>query len=70
MTDLAEPVRPVRITDETTADEIAVTLELLNEGAKRISRCGKIAMLRPEYAAQHARLNAVLDDYCDACARA
>lgn len=64
MADLIESPRPVvRVTDDTTCDELAETLALLNAEAKRMSRCGKTGTLTADYAAWHARIDAVLSDY-------
>lgn len=60
MSDLLEPVRLIRVTDETTEAEILVSIDLLNLEAKRISRQGKSAMLTPAYKANHERINALL----------
>jgi hypothetical protein len=53
----------VRVTEDTTREELAETLALLNADAKAMSRRGKSAMLRPEYERAHKRINAVLTDY-------
>lgn len=57
------PERPVVVvTDTTTREELAETLRLLNENAKRIHRRGYQGIASVEYAKAHARLNAVLGD--------
>lgn len=53
----------VRVTDDTTPDELAETLSLLNDAAKELSRRGKVGTLSADYERQHARLDAVLDDW-------
>lgn len=53
----------VRVTDETTPEELAETLALLNAEAKALTRRGFIGTRSPEYAAWHARINAVLGDW-------
>lgn len=53
----------VRVTDETTKAELAITLEILNADAKRMSRRGKVGTLSDEYKIQHARINAVVTDW-------
>lgn len=56
-------VRPiVRVTDETTRAELAITLEILNAEAKRISRRGKVGLLSAAYAVQHGRIDRILED--------
>jgi hypothetical protein len=52
----------VRVTDETTREDLAETLRLLNDSAKALSRRGKVGTLSEAYRLQHARLDAVLDD--------
>ena len=53
----------VRVTDETTREDLAETLRLLNDSAKALSRRGKVGTLSADYERQHARLDAVLDDW-------
>jgi hypothetical protein len=53
----------VKVTDETTATELAETLALLCEDAKRVSRRGKVGTLSADYAMKHRRINAVLAEY-------
>lgn len=53
----------LRVTDDTTAADLAEALAHLNAAAKAISRRGKSAMLRPEYAAAHARIDALVTDW-------
>lgn len=60
MADLLEPVRLIRVTDDTTEAELLTSINLLNAEAKRISRCGQSAMLTTAYAANHARIDALL----------
>lgn len=55
--------RVVKVTDETTRADLAETLALLNTDAKAMSRRGKVGTLSEAYAAQHRRIDAVLDDY-------
>lgn len=52
----------VRITDETTREELAETLALLNDNAKRIHRRGYIGTRSNEYDLAHERINGVLGD--------
>ena len=52
----------VRITEETTREELAETLAHLVEGAKAIGRRGYCGIRSAEYARQHARIDAVLAD--------
>jgi hypothetical protein len=61
MTAEVQPV--VRVTDETTRADLAVTLELLNAEAKRISRRGRVGTLSEAYTVQHRRIDAVLADW-------
>jgi len=65
----------VRITDDTTQTDLAVTLELLCGEAKALSRMGIKGTRSPEYKAWHERINAVLGDWqkvgpnCRTCGR-
>lgn len=52
----------VVVTDDTTRADLLELLDLINRDAKAISRRGKSARLRPEYAKVHAMLNDVLTD--------
>lgn len=59
-----KPERPfVVITSETTREELAETIGLLNGNAKRIHRRGYVGTASAEYERAHDRLNALLDDY-------
>ena len=53
----------IRITDETSTDELRETLRHLTDDAERTSRRG-VAFTRDsvEYARQHARINAILSE--------
>lgn len=53
----------IRVTDETTAEELAETLALLNAEAKALSRRGYIGTRSAEYKAWHGRIDAVLGDW-------
>lgn len=53
----------VTVTDDTTREELAETLALLNADAKAMTRRGWTATRGPEYARQHARIDSVLSDY-------
>lgn len=53
----------LRVTDSTTRTELAKLIVKANAEAKVISRRGKSAMLRPEYARVHARINALVTDW-------
>lgn len=52
----------VRVTDETTLDELATTLGLLNDAAKRAPHV-KGVCAPSAWDLAHARLDAVLEDY-------
>lgn len=61
------PERPiVRITDDTTKADLAVTIGLLNDNAKRIHRRGYVGVASDAYACEHKRINALLDSWQDA----
>lgn len=62
MSDLLEPVRLIRVTDDTTEAELLTSISLLNTEAKRLSRQGKSAMLTPAYRANHERINALITE--------
>jgi len=68
-------VTTVRITDDTTRDDLAETLALLNAEAKALSRKGHTGTRCSEYAAWHGRINAVLSGWlaagpnCRTCGR-
>lgn len=53
----------VRVTDEDTKADLAITLEILNAAAKAISRRGYVGVHGAEYNVAHARIDAVLDDW-------
>jgi hypothetical protein len=53
----------IRVTDDTTPAELAETLSLLNDNAKRIHRRGYIGTHSPDYDRAHGRIDAVLDEY-------
>ena len=53
----------VVVTEDTTRAELAETLALLNTDAKAMSRRGKVGTLHPDYARQHERIDAVLEDW-------
>lgn len=66
VSDLLEPacaVPPVTVRAETTCDELAETLAILNAEAKAMSRRGKAYDRDEAWAAWHRRLDAVLSDY-------
>lgn len=48
---------------DTTREELAETLALMNTDAKAMSRRGYTATRGAEYAKVHGRIDAVLDDY-------
>ena len=52
----------LRVTDDTTRDEMLVALALLNAGAKTMSRRGKVGTLDERYARQHERIDALLEE--------
>ncbi len=56
----------VRITDDTTRADLEETLGHLNDGAKVMRRKGYTGTASDAYRVQHARINAVLDDWCAA----
>lgn len=56
----------VRVTDESTRADIEEALSYLNQGAKVLSRKGYTGIASEAYTVQHARINAVLDDWCAA----
>lgn len=59
-----KPERPVVVvTDETTRAELAETLRLLNDNAKRIHRRGYVGTASEAYVLAHGRINAVLSDW-------
>lgn len=58
----------VKITDETTLDELATTLGLLNDAAKRLPHV-KGVCAPSSWDLQHARIDAVLDDWLEVRAR-
>lgn len=47
------------VDDQTTRDEIMEAIALLCADAKKVSRCGAAAMLAPEYARTHRRIDAL-----------
>ena len=53
----------VRVSDETTRAELEEALTYLNQGAKVLRRKGYTGIASKAYEAQHARINAVLDDW-------
>lgn len=58
-----KPERPVvRVTDDTTRDELVECLMLLCDNAKRIHRRGYVGIASGEYALAHSRIDAVLGD--------
>lgn len=62
-----KPERPVVVIgDDTTRAELAETIALLNENAKRIHRRGYVGVASEAYALAHKRINAVLSDWEDA----
>lgn len=63
MSDLAALPRVVVVTDDTTLDQLAETLALLNAEAKAFSRRGRCGTDTDEYRRWHERLDAVLTDY-------
>lgn len=58
----------VKITDETTLDELATTLGLLNDAAKRLPHVKGVCS-PSSWDLQHARIDAVLDDWLEVKAR-
>lgn len=52
----------VQVDAETMRADLAITLEILNAEAKRISRRGKCGTLTEDYALRHRRIDAVLGD--------
>ncbi len=54
------------ITDDSTRAELEEALTHLNDGAKTLRRKGFTGTRSKAYAVQHARINAVLDDWCAA----
>ena len=56
----------VKITDDTTREELAVTLGLLNDNAKRIGRRGYAGVSSAAYACEHKRINLLLEAWEDA----
>lgn len=52
----------VRITEDTTLDELATTLGLLNEAAKRLPHVQGVCA-PSSWDLQHARIDAVLEDW-------
>lgn len=52
----------VRVTDDDTAEDLAETLSHLDAAAKAMSRRGKCGTLSAAYAAQHGRIDAVLEE--------
>jgi hypothetical protein len=56
----------VVVTDDTTKAELAITIGLLNDNAKRIHRRGYIGVHSPAYECEHKRINALLDSWQDA----
>lgn len=63
MTVIDSDIAFIVITDDTTPDQLHETLRHLTDDAERTSRRGK-AFTRgnPEYAIQHARINAILSE--------
>lgn len=58
------PERPVVVvTDTTTKAELAITIGLICDNAKRIHRRGYIGTASAAYAREHARINDLLDDW-------
>lgn len=51
------------VTDDTTPAELAETLSILNDNAKRIHRRGHTGTASPDYERAHARIDAVLAEY-------
>lgn len=62
MSDLLQPTRVIVVTDDTTLDELAETIAILNAEAKTRSRRGK-AFDDEDYATWHNRISAVVDEY-------
>lgn len=52
----------VRVTDDTTRDELAETLRLLNDAAKRVPHVRGVCS-PSSWDVQHARIDAVLDEW-------
>jgi hypothetical protein len=56
----------VVVTDDCTRADLAETLALLNDNAKRIHRRGYIGVASEAYVLAHRRIDAVLDSWQDA----
>ena len=52
----------VRVTDETTREELAETLRLLNDAAKRVPHVKGVCS-PSSWDVQHQRIDAVLDEW-------
>lgn len=52
----------IRVTDDTTRDDLVLALGYLNDTAKSIRRKGYTGTASEAYARQHARINAILDE--------
>lgn len=52
-----------RITDQTTRAELEITIGLLCDAAKELSRRGPIGTLTDEYRIRHERIDAVLETW-------
>lgn len=62
MTTLRPERHVVTITDDTTREDLLITLGLLNDNAKRIHRRGYIGTASDAYVTAHARIDAVLGE--------
>lgn len=62
MTTLRPERHVVTITDDTTREDLLITLGLLNDNAKRIHRRGYSGTSSEDYKLAHGRINAVLGD--------
>lgn len=62
MSDLVAPPRVVVVTDDTTMDQLAETLAILNDEAKAISRRGRCGTETAEYRLWHERIDVLLDE--------
>lgn len=64
MSDLATSPRVIVVTDDTTLDDLAETIAILNAEAKSRSRRGK-AFDDDDYATWHNRISAVVDEWLE-----
>lgn len=62
MTAIKPERQVVLVTDDTTREDLLITLGLLNDNAKRIHRRGYVGTASEDYNLAHRRINAVLCD--------